>query len=258
MRVLAKFLSAAAVAGSLAAMSVPAAAADVTTFANYSQATGGKFIRWTQSAADTGGSLFTSATSLGTTPGSENTFFTIWDTPLVNLNAKFTLLATVPDGNSATLSSGRLTQGNLSGEFSFIYSGADFSYGGVNFVHNVTNLLHGVFSGGSISGNRGATSGSTDDATTSLGTIAYTSDFYDFADGDRDFSIALTGITLGLNALPTAGAPIHSLRNFNASSGGQFSAVLAVPEPATWAMMLVGFGGIGALLRRRRQQTAFA
>ena len=29
-----------------------------------------------------------------------------------------------------------------------------------------------------------------------------------------------------------------------------------VPEPASWAMMLIGFGGLGALLRRRR--TAFA
>lgn len=28
--------------------------------------------------------------------------------------------------------------------------------------------------------------------------------------------------------------------------------VAAVPEPATWAMMLIGFGGIGASLRRRR------
>ncbi|HEX7947292.1 MAG TPA: PEPxxWA-CTERM sorting domain-containing protein, partial [Phenylobacterium sp.] len=25
-----------------------------------------------------------------------------------------------------------------------------------------------------------------------------------------------------------------------------------VPEPATWAMMILGFGGIGAVLRRRR------
>jgi hypothetical protein len=28
---------------------------------------------------------------------------------------------------------------------------------------------------------------------------------------------------------------------------------IAVPEPATWALMLVGFGGMGAILRRRRQ-----
>ena len=29
----------------------------------------------------------------------------------------------------------------------------------------------------------------------------------------------------------------------------------AVPEPATWAMMIVGLGGIGATLRRRRAAT---
>jgi hypothetical protein len=29
-----------------------------------------------------------------------------------------------------------------------------------------------------------------------------------------------------------------------------------VPEPATWAMMLVGFGGLGAMLRRRRSAPA--
>jgi hypothetical protein len=33
-------------------------------------------------------------------------------------------------------------------------------------------------------------------------------------------------------------------------------AVSAVPEPAGWAMMLVGFGGLGALLRRRRAAAA--
>ena len=27
---------------------------------------------------------------------------------------------------------------------------------------------------------------------------------------------------------------------------------LTVPEPATWAMMLIGFGGLGAMIRRRR------
>lgn len=33
---------------------------------------------------------------------------------------------------------------------------------------------------------------------------------------------------------------------------------IAVPEPAAWAMMLVGFGGLGAALRRRRAILAIA
>ena len=32
----------------------------------------------------------------------------------------------------------------------------------------------------------------------------------------------------------------------------------AVPEPATWAMMLIGFGGIGVTMRRRRPTTRTA
>ena len=40
------------------------------------------------------------------------------------------------------------------------------------------------------------------------------------------------------------------------SDGGTFTlsgAAGAVPEPATWALMLLGFGGIGVAMRRRRQ-----
>ncbi|MBT2186320.1 PEPxxWA-CTERM sorting domain-containing protein [Sphingobium sp. H33] len=29
----------------------------------------------------------------------------------------------------------------------------------------------------------------------------------------------------------------------------------AVPEPATWAMMIAGFGAVGAVTRRKRRQT---
>lgn len=35
-----------------------------------------------------------------------------------------------------------------------------------------------------------------------------------------------------------------------------FDAPASVPEPATWAMMLAGFGGLGAMLRSRRRAAA--
>ena len=34
--------------------------------------------------------------------------------------------------------------------------------------------------------------------------------------------------------------------------------VTAIPEPTTWALMIFGFGGVGAMLRRRRTAVAFA
>ncbi|WP_353199010.1 PEPxxWA-CTERM sorting domain-containing protein [Sandarakinorhabdus sp.] len=35
-----------------------------------------------------------------------------------------------------------------------------------------------------------------------------------------------------------------------------FSAAGGVPEPSSWAMLITGFGGVGAMLRRRRLRTA--
>ena len=42
----------------------------------------------------------------------------------------------------------------------------------------------------------------------------------------------------------------------NAFEVSDFAASTAVPEPATWALMILGFGGAGAMLRRRRAVTA--
>jgi subtilisin-like proprotein convertase family protein len=57
-----------------------------------------------------------------------------------------------------------------------------------------------------------------------------------FDDANADAG-ALTGWKLSLAGAPTPGG---------------------VPEPATWAMMLMGFGGLGAVLRRRRAALAAA
>ena len=57
---------------------------------------------------------------------------------------------------------------------------------------------------------------------------------------------------------PTSASQTLSFLSIGTPSGLPPMAVLdgvslTVPEPATWAMMLIGFGGIGAMIRRRRQ-----
>jgi opacity protein-like surface antigen len=56
----------------------------------------------------------------------------------------------------------------------------------------------------------------------------------------------------------------YTVRGLSLVQGGVLSdhitidieAPAGVPEPATWAMMLVGFGGLGAIIRRRRATTS--
>lgn len=71
---------------------------------------------------------------------------------------------------------------------------------------------------------------------------------------------------IGIEALQAASARGFAALNSSGSlptlitaSGHDYSSAAAaggVPEPATWAAMLVGFGGLGAMLRRRRRQVA--
>ncbi|WP_254602811.1 PEPxxWA-CTERM sorting domain-containing protein [Sphingomonas bacterium] len=86
------------------------------------------------------------------------------------------------------------------------------------------------------------------------------------AGGDAFGNTAGSGVTLSTR-LPSGTArslPVDlSGQVFTGGAGIAFGSVTvsaepAVPEPATWAMMIGGFGLAGAALRRRRTSVAFA
>jgi hypothetical protein len=64
----------------------------------------------------------------------------------------------------------------------------------------------------------------------------------------------------------SVGNPIASVRIVNptendfviAAQSGLFQLVAGVPEPGTWAMMLLGFGAIGVAMRRQKKATQAA
>ena len=68
--------------------------------------------------------------------------------------------------------------------------------------------------------------------------------------GSRGVGPATDGIQVNV-ALDAA-----ALAALQSDEGGQFAiggTLAAVPEPAAWAMLLLGFGGVGAMLRHRRR-----
>jgi hypothetical protein len=49
---------------------------------------------------------------------------------------------------------------------------------------------------------------------------------------------------------------VNRLNNYGNDSTGLSLSVALVPEPATWAMMIIGFGAAGSMIRRRRAVAA--
>jgi hypothetical protein len=71
------------------------------------------------------------------------------------------------------------------------------------------------------------------------------------SDGARALAMTyLDGITNGVWGTPQSG----SLKLFY-SATSQSQVLTAVPEPATWAMMIAGFGLVGGVARRRQRST---
>ena len=257
-------------AGTLLAAVAPAQAV-ITTFANYSALAGSTAnIYWknngTTASNGTGGSIYTIATNSAATPGTRNVSFSFLQpsiAPFVtNAIAAFTLNASVIN-TPADLLNGFLIQPGIAGSFSFRSTTA-ITIGATTYAVG-SNLLSATFSQAAVFGQRRGTSGSFSASSEDpLDTISYTSDFLSFdPSSSLDFALSLTSISSVLQAIPTTGTPTRALRSFRALSTGSFASdpapiVTALPEPAVWGLMIVGFGMVGLQTRRRLRNATVA
>jgi len=268
------FKKSAVVSGLIAAVALVGsspAGAVVTTFAQFNQVAGAatRTVSWRQ--IDTGGRLCTIATASGNCPANTSTAVTA--SVSVNfsflqpgigasgpISAKLILDLIAPPGSPASTAViggvNFLAQPGLSGTFSIV-ADVPFTYNSITG----TNLLSGTITGASISGVINSSSGSVNDSTLTLAdplAVQFSSQFLDFSQTvSRDFALTLTSLSPGIAT--SASGP---MRTFRAATTGSFSSDPAplvngaVPEPASWALMLVGFGVIGAVTRRREASFA--
>ncbi|HEX7948157.1 MAG TPA: PEPxxWA-CTERM sorting domain-containing protein [Phenylobacterium sp.] len=243
MRLVTRLMCAATLSLAVAAPASQAAAQE--TIAQFFQATPGKNVSWVNQG--TGGHLYTGT---GASAAGVATFFNFLTPELVGIGpvtATFLLDATAAAGNPAQLDgNGGISQDKIAGSFSFTYTGMTPLAGCLG--GSCKNLLSGTFNQGLLSGDAGGSTGDVGSSTSLAGHLVnFTSDYIDFTLVTwKDFDFGLEAISPALTA-----SPGQALDSFQAASSGSFGA--AVPEPATWAMMILGFGGIGSLLRSRRR-----
>jgi len=120
-----------------------------------------------------------------------------------------------------------------------------------------SNILTLSFSGGELSAVVPGTAGNALVSIPGDGFSNVTSDYLSFPPIQlTDFSISLGNVVPGF-AIGNGGLGIQSnarFQNFTARGSGDFTA--AVPEPGTWAMLLLGFGMVGFAARRRQVAAA--
>jgi hypothetical protein len=68
---------------------------------------------------------------------------------------------------------------------------------------------------------------------------------------------AISGATVASGATYSVTEQFHIVSNGVGNAQSTLD-ITAVPEPATWGMMILGFGGIGAMVRNSRRRQAVA
>ncbi len=271
-----------AAALSVGLLAAAPSAAVITTFASFNAVGNGNVVFQNNGTGGTtttyrsngrGGALYTTNTPASVrpslaVPGSVATTFSFLQPSIApyvsNVAASFTFYASVLNSPVTTFG-GFDFQQNLAGTFSFL-SSAPITIGATTYAAG-SNLLSGTFNTATILGPNFGTSGSALASVNSGASIAYTSDFLNFAPTvDRDMSLSLTAINSlvsnvnrGINFVNG-----RALRSFRGTATGSFSTdpapivTAVVPEPEVWGLMLVGFGMVGLQVRRRARQGSVA
>ncbi|HSZ50835.1 MAG TPA: PEPxxWA-CTERM sorting domain-containing protein [Caulobacteraceae bacterium] len=215
-----------------------AVSAHATTFAGFVQDGDATNMTWTESGTQ-GGALSASAPVYFT--------YDVTGLPTTPVLATLTLTGAATDAGS--MASGDVIQGGIDGTFTITSSMP---------IDGTTDLLNGTFSGAQISGPTNGTTAAIQD-NFQTGSVAYTSGLaksvLTFGSDASGNGFSFSGTSLTVLALKG-----NSPASFNGVFAGNFAATSAspggqggVPEPATWAMMVVGAGAVGSVLRRSRR-----
>lgn len=163
-----------------------------------------------------------------------------------DFDATFNLVANTSGG---TVAGGIGIAPVTSGTFSFV-SATPVTFAG----STGTNFLSGTFNGGAFTALIGGSTASYGNSTPP-NTVNFTSSFLDFTEStERGLVFGISGINPLISAASFGAGPA----NFAGTIVGSFSADVfagnelpVVPEPATWALMIGGFGMVGGAMRRR-------
>jgi hypothetical protein len=166
-------------------------------------------------------------------------------TGLTNGGVSFTIFS--PNGGFEELKEGSSWDGEFANGETILFDNEGSGEVEIDFATAITSILH-LEAQANDFGAYTATLSAFDGATL-LGSVSDNA----FNDLTSEGSIPFLNIS---------GAHITSIRIGTTNDGAGFAlggtggvnnAPPGVPEPATWAMMLLGFGGLGAMLRTRRR-----
>jgi hypothetical protein len=248
----AKVFAASVVAMALGAVAAPALSGTVL-FADYdtgaSNARNFRFVNGGSGDSDSA-ALYTISSPSGVVPGATDVRFSFFDDPALpdffQLAALFTFQASVTD-TPALYDGVTYTQTGLDGSFQFVYNGPTGVVDGFSLIKGVSVLFSGTFDNAWLTGRGGV--GGVQLSGSNGGTATYSSAYYDVAAfHDDEFTFHLGAI----GPVVSRANATSALNSFRAHVAGEFQGV--VPEPAAWALMIVGFGGAGAALRRNRRR----